>query len=60
MEKGGYLLGGVTSRSAVRSSGIRIDRGMVFSRRRRCLGWRGARERSLGRVGTCSRIRRLD
>jgi len=26
MEKGGYLLGGVTSRSAVRSGGIGIDR----------------------------------
>jgi len=44
MQKGGYSLGGVASRSAARSGGIRIDRRMAFSRRRRLLGWRGAGE----------------
>ena len=37
MEKGGYLLVGVASKSAARSGGIGIDRRMVFSRRRRLL-----------------------
>ena len=37
MEKGGYSLGGVASRSAARSGGIGIDRRMVLSRRRRLL-----------------------
>jgi len=61
MEKRGYLLGGVASRSAARSDGIGIDRRMVFSRRRRLLGWRGEGGwRSLGRVGACSRAHRLD
>ena len=31
----------VVSRSAARSGGICIDRRMVFSRRRRLLGWKG-------------------
>jgi len=44
MEKGGYSLGGVASRSAARSGGIGIDRRVVFSRRRRLLGWRGKGE----------------
>ena len=35
MEKRGYSLGGVASRSAPCSGGIGIDRRMVFSRRRR-------------------------
>jgi len=48
MEKGGYSLGGVASRSAARSGGIGIDRRMVFSWRRRLLDWKGAGE-ALGR-----------
>ena len=44
MEKGVYTLRGVASRSAACSGGIGIDRRMVFSRRRRLLGWRGAGE----------------
>ena len=38
MEKGGYSLAGVASRSAASSGGTGIERRMVFCRRRRLLG----------------------
>ena len=49
MDKGGYSLGGVASRSAARSGGTWIDRRTVFSRRRRLLGWRGLEKLVEGR-----------
>jgi len=58
MEKGGYSLGCVASMSAARSGGIGIDRRMIFSRGDAF--WVEGGWRSLGRVGTCSRIHRPD
>ena len=61
MEKGGYSLGEVAFRSAARSGGIGIDRRMNgFQPAATPFGLEGGGWRSLGRVGTCSRVHRLD
>jgi len=58
MEKGGYMLGGVAERGALRRHLHRPKNG--FQPAATPFGLEGGGWRSLGRVGTCSRVHRLD